>query len=41
MLLYDDIQLSFVQIIYNFQKEIDVIMYIIEILRIFFLNHFI
>jgi hypothetical protein len=40
MLLNDDIQKKIVQIILNFQKEINVIMYIIE----FFLkklNHFI
>jgi hypothetical protein len=31
MLLNDDIQLFFVQIILKFQKEINIIMYIIEI----------
>jgi hypothetical protein len=31
MLLSNDIQLVFVQIIFNFQKEINVIMYIIEL----------
>jgi len=31
MLLNNDIQIFFVQIILNFQKEINVIMYIIEI----------
>jgi hypothetical protein len=31
MLLNNDIQLFFVQMIFNFQKEINVIMYIIEI----------
>jgi hypothetical protein len=30
MLLNDDIQLFFVQMILNFQKEINVIMYIIQ-----------
>ncbi len=30
MLLNNDIQLFFVQMIFNFQKEINVIMYIIE-----------
>jgi hypothetical protein len=30
MLLNNDIQISFVQMIFNFQKEINVIMYIIE-----------
>jgi hypothetical protein len=33
MLLNDDIQYFFVQMILNFQKEINVIMYIIEILK--------
>jgi len=31
MLLNNDIQFSFVQMILNFQKEINVIMYIIEL----------
>jgi len=31
MLLNNDIQLFFVQIILNFQKEINVIMYVIEL----------
>jgi hypothetical protein len=31
MLLNNDIQLFFVQMILNFQKEINVIMYIVEI----------
>ncbi len=30
MLLNNDIQLFFIQMIFNFQKEINVIMYIIE-----------
>ncbi len=30
MLLNNDIQISFIQMIFNFQKEIYVIMYIIE-----------
>jgi hypothetical protein len=33
MLLNDDIQLSFVQMILNFLKEINIIMYIIEIFK--------
>jgi hypothetical protein len=33
MLLNNDIQIFFVQMILNFQKEINVIMYIIEILK--------
>jgi len=31
MLLYNDIQCFFVQMILNFQKEINVIMYVIEL----------
>jgi hypothetical protein len=42
MLLNNDIQLVFfVQMILNFQKEINVIMYIIEFLKKVNLNHFI
>ncbi len=41
MLLNDDIQLTFFQMILNFQKEINVIMYIIEILKKVNSNHFI
>jgi len=42
MLLNNDIQLFFfVQMILNFQKEINVIMYIIEFLKEINLNHFI
>jgi hypothetical protein len=41
MLLNDDIQLFFVQMILNFQKEINVIMYIIEIFLKINSNHFI
>jgi len=33
MLLNNDIQIFFVQMILNFQKEINVIMYIIEFLK--------
>jgi hypothetical protein len=33
MLLNNDIQLFFVQMILNFQKEINIIMYIIEFLK--------
>jgi hypothetical protein len=39
MLFNNDIQFFFVQMIFNFQKEINVIMYIIDL--IFFLNNFI
>jgi hypothetical protein len=35
MLLNNDIQFFFVQMILNFQKEINVIMYIIEIFKKF------
>ncbi len=42
MLLNNDIQLFFfVQMILSFQKEINVIMYIIEFLKKVNLNHFI
>jgi hypothetical protein len=42
MLLNNDIQLLFfVQMILNFQKEINVSMYIIEFLKKINLNHFI
>ncbi len=41
MLLINDIQLFFVQMILNFQKEINVIMYIIEIFLKVNSNHFI
>jgi hypothetical protein len=41
MLLNDDIQLFFVQIILNFQTEINVIMYIIEIFKKVNSNHLI
>jgi hypothetical protein len=41
MLLYDDIQFSFFQIILNFQKEINVFMHIIEIFLKVNSNHFI
>jgi hypothetical protein len=40
-LLNNDIQLFFVLMILNFQKEINVIMYIIELLKKVNLNHFI
>jgi len=41
MLLNNDIQLFFVQMILNFQKEINVIMYIIEFFQKVNSNHFI
>jgi len=41
MLLNNVIQLFFVQMILNFQKEINVIMYIIELKKKVNLNHFI
>jgi hypothetical protein len=41
MLLNDDIQLFFVQMILNFQKGINVIIYVIEILKKVNSNHFI
>jgi len=41
MLLNNDVQFFFVQMILNFQKEINVIMYIIEIFKIVNSNHFI
>jgi hypothetical protein len=41
MLLNDDIQIFFIQMILNFQKEINVIMYNIEILKQVHSNHFI
>jgi hypothetical protein len=41
MLLNNDIQLFFVQMILNFQKEINVIMYIIEKFLKVNSNHFI
>jgi hypothetical protein len=41
MLLNNDVQYFFVQMILNFQKEINVIMYIIEIFKIVNSNHFI
>jgi hypothetical protein len=41
MLLNDDIQLFFVQIVLNFQTEINVIMYIIEIFKKVNSNHLI
>jgi len=41
MLLNNDIRFFFVQMILNFQKEINVIMYIIEIFLKVNLNHFI
>jgi len=41
MLLNSDIQFFFVQMILNFQKEMDVIMYIIEILKKINSNHFV
>jgi len=41
MLLNNDIQVFFVQTILNFQKEINVTMYITEILKKTNLNHFI
>jgi len=39
MLLNNDIQLFFVQMILNFQKEINVIMYIIELKKKVNSNH--
>jgi len=41
MLLNNDIHLFFVQIVLNFQKEINVIMYIIENFKKVNSNHFI
>jgi len=41
MLLNNDIQLFFVQMILNFQNEINVIMYIIEFFKILNSNHFV
>jgi hypothetical protein len=41
MLLNNDIHYFFVQMILNFQKEINVIMYIIEFKKKVNLNHFI
>jgi hypothetical protein len=41
MLLNDDIQLAFVQMILNFQKEINLIMYIMKKKLKIILNHFI
>jgi len=41
MLLNNDIQFYFFQMILNFQKEINVIMYIIEFFSKVNLNHFI
>jgi len=41
MLLNNDIQLFFVQMILQFQKEMNVIMYIIEIFEKVNSNHFI
>jgi hypothetical protein len=41
MLLNNDIQLFFVQMIFNFQKEINLIMYIIEMFFKVNSNHFI
>jgi hypothetical protein len=41
MLLNNDIQFFFVQMILNFQKEINIIMYIIEICKKINSNHFI
>jgi hypothetical protein len=40
MLLYSDIQKKIVQMILHFQKEINVIMYIIEFLNNFILTKF-
>jgi hypothetical protein len=41
MLLNNDINFFFVQMILNFQKEINVVMYVIEIFFKINLNHFI
>jgi len=41
MLLNNDIQLFFVQMIFNFQKEINVIIYIIELKKKVNSNNFI
>jgi len=41
MLLNNDIQLFFVEMIFNFQKEINVIVYIIQIFKKINSNHFI
>jgi hypothetical protein len=41
MLLNNNIQLFFFQMILNFQKEINVIMYVIEFFLKINLNHFI
>ncbi len=41
MLLNNDIQFYFFQMILNFQKEINVVMYILEIKKNKNLNHFI
>jgi hypothetical protein len=41
MLLNNDIQLFFLQMILSFQKEINVIMYIIELKKKVNSNHFI
>jgi hypothetical protein len=41
MLLNNDIQIFFVQMIFNFQKEINVIMYIIDFFLKINSNHFI
>ncbi len=41
MLLNDDIYIYFVQMTLNFQKEINLIMYIIEIFNKINSNHFI
>jgi hypothetical protein len=41
MLLNDDIYIFFVQMTLNFQKEINLIMYIIEIFNKINSNHFI
>jgi len=41
MLLNNDIKFFFVQMILNFQKEINVIMYIIELKKKVNSNHFI
>jgi hypothetical protein len=41
MLLNNDIQICFVQMILNFEKEINVIMHIIELKKKLNSNHFI
>jgi hypothetical protein len=41
MLFNNDIQIFFVQMVLNFQKEINVIMYIIELKKKTNSNHFI